>query len=509
MEVVANMTQSIVIGKEVLLARYAALAAIPKQILELTAVIGMIQDADELHWILSKIDYVTITGKVLGREELKKNILLLQGQQLLYRYKYNGGANFLEVHQEVFPEIVRAILREQNSQKYYAILKSLYATMACNLSPPRLGQFDVVVNPHTVRYAFYFNYLDFFSQPPIAYPEDYFYQNILLLIPQIFPEIAVQQLSTFTPLLEFLIVLAQLWEKNVPSWSNIAQLENLINKYKSLAGVALPNYLNYLAIQTDLYLGDLESAKKRLRVFNTTTYYYLYSVASLKFFAEDFVTALLLFEQGLKVLRREYKRRHHWLNDLNGSLHLLALLMDANNASRVLETINKGIGDDLILPDFTVVVEIVALIMQGQHADAKQYLVDLSNTINKNPAISANMLVLYAYVKYLYTADLGDASLLLQLKQQFSDNNLNRLLLHLSAELLHKITLEPQYVEYLARSPFKTFSFLNLFKFKAEWETNLDNVAKLLCISSLATKSPTNKSRLAWTINPRSLDFSN
>ena len=48
-------------------------------------------------------------------------------------------------------------------------------------------------------------------------------QNILLLIPQIFHEIDVQQLSTFTPLLEFLIVLAQLWEKNVPSWSNIAQ----------------------------------------------------------------------------------------------------------------------------------------------------------------------------------------------------------------------------------------------------------------------------------------------
>jgi hypothetical protein len=181
--------------------------------------------------------------------------------------------------------------------------------------------------------------------------------------------------------------------------------------------------------------------------------------------------------------------------------------MDANNASKVLETINKCVADDLILPDFTVVLEIIALIMQGQHADAKQYLADILSEINKNFAISSNMLVLYAYVKYLYATDFGKASLLLRLKQQFLDNNLNQLLLHLSAELLHKITHEPQYAEYLARSPFKTFSFLSLFKFKAEWETNLDNLAKLLCISPPATKILANKSRLAWTVNPRSLEF--
>ena len=500
MEVSVNMTQSTAIDKKVLLARYDALAALPKQVLELTATIGMLQNADELYWILSEIDYVSITGKVLGQAELKKNILFLQGQQLLYRY------NYLEVNQAVFPEIVRAILRGENSQKYSAILKIFYDKAVNNLSQPRLCQFDAVVNPHMLRQAFYFNDLDFFTQAPIGYPEDYFYQNILLLIPQIFPGQDVYHFGIFMPLLEFLIVLARLWEKNVLSWSNIAQLDNVIDTYIDLSGVDLPNYINYLAIQTDLYLGRLNSAKKRLRLFNNTTYYYLYSVASLKFFATDFVTALLFFEQGLKALRREYKRKHHWLNDLNGSLHLFALLMDPNNASKVLETINKGINNDLILDDLTVAVKIIAMIMQGQHADAKQYLAGLSSSISKNSPNSSNMLVLYAYVKYLYTADLSKSSILLRLKQQFLNNKLNRLLKHVSAELLHKITHEPQYAKYLARSPFSTLSFLSLFKFKAEWETNLDHLTKLLCISSPATKMP-NKSRLAWTVDPRSLEF--
>ena len=79
MEVSVNMTQSTAIDKKVLLARYDALAALPKQVLELTATIGMLQNADELYWILSEIDYVSISGKVLGQAELKKKYFILAG----------------------------------------------------------------------------------------------------------------------------------------------------------------------------------------------------------------------------------------------------------------------------------------------------------------------------------------------------------------------------------------------------------------------------------------------
>jgi superfamily II DNA or RNA helicase len=490
--------------KEKLLTKYNELAPIEKRILQLKA-------------LLFDIEYKTPFFDCIRSFELNKtkktNLQQRQLNQILEKLIANNfiKKKSLAIESALFPHVFQDALQGEFGKLNLQTIKHAKGYR----DKPHFNYEHYAYDLRAIRVAVYSNNSDVFTAANGIVPPAIYFNKLLEALNIYFPIVDFDWLNNLNPIIQLCFCLSRLMPQTSNLITTINNYNNWIDLYKIHRNLKLHNYLQYIKIQIEICIGDLEQAKLQTEKLSIESHYFYTSNGTLCFFSQNLEPAVNYYEKGLKVIRKEIKKRNFYINDFHGVFYLLTLIVqnDLIITKKALEILHKNYAE---VEPLYAVIESLLFLQHGARQEAQNVINSIYASIHPQKksktkhGIPPLLLSFLGLIQYFVSIEKFKEKFMLICHEQFYSKNNYTLASHICAELLYAVEKKSLYNDFLQSSPFGIFRFLELIKIKPEWECVLDKLNNVLTPTINIDKNNgiiSGGKRLVWLINPTSLDI--